>query len=231
MIKALLTIDDISSENTVDIVKYLNELDITVIMFAVGQWVEKNHEPAIYALQHGMIVGNHSYSHPEFSGLSMEEAIAEIEKCEEVLEKIYRQAGVERRYRPFRFPYGDKGGENRAALQKYLSDKAFDKVRDTRITYPWWKEYGHDRDIDTMWTFDFEEYRIRKGSGFTMDDVIKRVQDQDPANGAPMLAEGGNHIILLHAHDETEELVPEYYKTLISILLSHGVEFEKPQFM
>lgn len=231
MIRAILTIDDISSTNTTDIVKYLNEKGITAIMFAVGQWVEQKPEQAVYALQHGMIVGNHSYSHPSFSSLSMEEATAEIEKCEAVLDKIYSEAGVERRYRPLRFPYGDKGGENKAALQEYLAEKGFNKVKDTQISYPWWKENGLDRDIDTLWTFDFAEYRIRRDSGFTMEDVFKRIEDPAPESGAAMLAEGGRHIILMHAHDETDELVPGYYRTLIGTLLDRGVEFEKPEFM
>ena len=85
MIRALLTIDDISSHNTIDIVDYLNEAGITAVMFAVGQRIEQDPEPAVYAIKHGMIVGNHSYSHPSFSSLTMEESIEEIRRCEESL--------------------------------------------------------------------------------------------------------------------------------------------------
>ena len=230
MIRALLTIDDISSHNTIDIVDYLNGAGITAVMFAVGQRIEQDPEPAVYALKHGMIVGNHSYSHPAFSLLSMEESIEEIERCEESLNRIYAKAGIERRYRPFRFPYGDKGGQNRAQLQKYLSEQGFSKVRDTDIPYPWWKEHGLDRDIDTLWTFDFAEYNIRENSGFTMDDVWKRINDPDPDSGAAILADNGVHIILLHAHDETEELVPGYYRILVDHLLGCGVKFDDPDF-
>ena len=231
MIKAVLTIDDIASKNTPAIVDYLNEKWIKCVMFAWGEFVENHFDEAVYALKNGMIVGNHSYSHPNFSKLSLEEGIHEIEKCEAVLEKLYKAANVERRYRPFRFPYGDKGGENKAALHKYLAEKGFDKLDDRSIDCPWWKEYGMDKDIDTYWTFDLAEYNIRKGSGFTADDVIKRINDPSPANGTPMLAENGNHIILLHAHDETEELVPEYYKRFIGYLLEKGVTFTEPGFI
>ena len=142
MIKALLTIDDISSENTTAIVDYLVEKGITAIMFAWGENVERLPEAAEYALKKGMIVGNHSYSHPHFSELSFEEYVNEIEKNEEILNKIYQSAGVERKYRPFRFPYGDKGGDNKEALQKYLFEKGFDKVDDTKIPFKSWKENG-----------------------------------------------------------------------------------------
>ncbi len=34
--------------------------------------------------------------------------------------------------------------------------------------------------------------------------------------------------MLLHAHDETEELVPEYYRHFIDYLLEQGVIFDDP---
>ena len=160
MNSALLTIDDIASKNTPAIVDYLNEKRIKAILFATGQNVERYYEEALYAVKNGMIVGNHSYSHPAFSSLSMKECMEEIEKCEIVLERLYKDSGVERVFRPFRFPYGNKGGDNKNALQKYLKEKGFQKVDDTHITYPWWRENSLDTDIDTFWTFDFEEYKI-----------------------------------------------------------------------
>ena len=90
-----------------------------------GEKAEKNPEPVVYALRHGMIVGNHGYSHPAFSQLSLEEGILEIEKTEKILNHIYEMAGVERRFRPFRFPYGDKGGQNREQLQAYLREGVY----------------------------------------------------------------------------------------------------------
>ena len=69
---------------------------------------------------------------------------------EEVLDRFYEQAGVERRFRPFRFPYGDKGGDNKELLQDFLKENAFDKVKDTELGYPWWSERGLDKDIDTF---------------------------------------------------------------------------------
>ena len=230
MIQAILTIDDIASKNTPAIVDYLNGKGIRAILFAVGRNIEKNWDEAVYAVKSGMIVGNHSDSHPAFSELSLEEGIADIERCEEKLDELYRAAGAPRKYRPFRFPYGNKGGKNKAALQRYLAEKGFDKVKDTQIPYPWWKEAGLDRDIDTLWTFDFEEYRIRPGSGFTQDDVWNKMHDAHPASGAPLFAERGRHILLLHAHDETDAMAPGYYRLFIDHLLENGVAFAEPEF-
>ena len=200
-------------------------------MFAWGQRVEEHYENALYALKKGAIIGNHSYSHPFFSKISLEEAIEEIEKNEEILNKLYKDAGVERKYRPFRFPYGDKGGENKDALQKYFREHGFHKVKDTQIPYAIWKEMGLDKDIDTFWTFDFGEYEIRPGSGVTIENILERTRQVNPELGKSLLTDTeGSHIIIIHAHDETEELVPEYYRILIDHLLDNGFVFDAPEF-
>ena len=228
---AVLTMDDIASNNTRAIVDYLCSKKIPVLMFAWGERVLEHYDNAVYALQKGAIVGNHSFTHPFFSKLTLKEGIEEIEKTEKLLDKLYQDAGVERKYRPFRFPYGDKGGENKDALQAYLREHGFNKVKDTQIPYAIWKEMGLDKDIDTFWTFDFAEYEIRPGSGVTMENILTRAEEVNPELGKSLLTdEDGSHLLLIHAHDETEELVPEYYKTLIQKLLDHGFVFDEPEF-
>ncbi len=229
--RALLTMDDIASKNTPAIVDYLEEKHIPVIFFAWGQNIERYHDEALYALKKGNIIGNHSYTHPQFSSISLEDGIKEIEKCEQILDDLYKEAGVARTYRPFRFPYGDKGGANKEGLQKYLVSHGFNKVDDREITYPWWKEQGLDRDIDTFWTFDFAEYNIRPGSGFTAEDVLKRMHDKNPKSGAALFAPDCYNMLLFHAHDETDEMVPGYYRLFLDECLKNGVEFVEPKFL
>lgn len=231
MIKAYLTMDDITSNNTRAIIDYFCEKGIQAVLFAWGERVESNYEDAIYALKKGMIIGNHSYTHPHFSELSFEEGIAEIEKCEDILNKLYKDAGVERKYRTFRFPYGDKGGDNKEAYQEYFKTEGFTKLDDREISVPWWSENGLDKEIDTYWTFDFAEYGIRKGSDFTKEDVMRRIDGffNEIENGA--VDKNSNHFFLIHAHDETEELVPEYYKIFIDEVINRGVYFDKPKFL
>ena len=231
MNSVLLTIDDIASRNTTSIVDALCDRQISAILFATGANVERHWDEAVYALCKGMIVGNHSYSHPGFSSLTLEEGIADIEKCEAVLERLYREAGVERIYRPFRFPYGDKGGENKAALQQYLAQRHFDKVDDRHIPYAWWHENGLDQDIDTLWTFDFEEYRIQYDPAFNQESVWAKTRDVNPRTGAALFGENQRHILLMHAHDETDAVWPGYYRELLDNLLANGVMFDKPAFI
>lgn len=231
MYSGILTIDDMASENTPKIVDYLKQKGIKPILFAVGGNVERYYDEAVYAVKNGMIVGNHSYSHPAFSSLSLHDCIDEIEKCERVLDRLYRDSGVERIYRPFRFPYGDKGGEKKDALQSYLRENGFHKVADTQIPYPWWKENRLDADIDTFWTFDFEEYVIRPGSGYTKDFVWNKMHDEHPNSGAVLFAEGHRHLLLMHDHAETEQMLPGYYRLFVEHLLENGFVFEEPVFL
>ena len=88
-----------------------------------------------------------------------------------------------------------------------------------------------DTDIDTFWTFDFEEYKIRPDSDFTRESVWEKMHDADPKVGAALFGENNRHILLLHAHDETEEMLPQYYKVFIEHLLEKGLTFEEPGFL
>ena len=102
---------------------------------------------------------------------------------------------------------------------------------DTGLDYPWWKEFGLDKDIDTFWTFDFEEYRLPWNDGFTRESVLSKMTDLNPARGAALFKEGNAHIILTHAHDETDAVWPDYYKEMIDLALKNGVVFDKPEFL
>lgn len=227
----LLTIDDVPSRNTPAIVDELCARNITAIMFAVGMNVERFYDEAVYAVRKGMIVGNHSYSHAAFSAITLEEGIGEIEKCEAILERVYQDAGVERKHRPFRFPYGDKGGANKEALQNYLAQNGFDKVDDRHLPYDWWRENSLDKDIDTLWTFDFEEYRTQNDEAFTRDSVWDKMNDANPKLGAALYGENQRHILLMHAFDETEAVWPGYYRELLDALQQRGVTFDPPAFI
>ena len=228
---ALLTIDDFASRNTPALVDYLTEKGIRPILFGWGEMIEKHYDEALYAVKKGFIVGNHSYSHPHFSELTTQQAIEEVEKCEAVLNKLYCDAGVERTWRPFRFPYGDKGGNNKDALQQYFREHGFHKVDDRHIPYPWWKESACYKDIDTFWTFDFEEYRLAWNDGFTYASIQAKMQNPAPVQGAALYGENQRNILLLHDHAETNAVLPGYYRLFIEDMLKNGIVFDEPRFL
>ena len=228
---ALLTIDDFASRNTPALVDYLTEKGIRPILFGWGEMIEKHYDEALYAVKKGFIVGNHSYSHPHFSELTTQQAIEEVEKCEAVLNKLYCDAGVERTWRPFRFPYGDKGGNNKDALQQYFREHGFHKVDDRHIPYTWWKESACYKDIDTFWTFDFEEYRLAWNDGFTYASIQAKMQNPAPVQGAALYGENQRNILLLHDHAETDAVLPGYYRLFIEDMLKNGIVFDEPKFL
>ena len=228
---ALLTIDDFASRNTPALVDYLTEKGIRPILFGWGEMIEKHYDEALYAVKKGFIVGNHSYSHPHFSELTTQQAIEEVEKCEAVLNKLYCDAGVERTWRPFRFPYGDKGGNNKDALQQYFREHGFHKVDDRHIPYTWWKESACYKDIDTFWTFDFEEYRLTWNDGFTYASIQAKMQNPSPVQGAALYGENQRNILLLHDHAETDAVLPGYYRLFIEDMLKNGIVFDEPRFL
>lgn len=231
MSKAYLTIDDGITVNTPNIINYLCEKEITPILFTIGKQIETHWDEALYALKMGAIIGNHSYSHPHFSELTLSECITEIENQEDILNKLYHTAGVERKYKLMRFPYGDKGGKNKEDLQKYLKKNHFCRIDDSNIRYDWYKENALDTDIDVLWTFDFAEYMLVNNNGYTYDSILHRIHDNNPPTGGVLLEENSYHIILIHDHIETEKVMPDYFKKIIDYVIAFGVEFLRPQFI
>ena len=221
MSKLILTIDDIPQSVTVPMVDYLCEKKIPAVFFAVGMNIEKNSAPAIYALKKGFLIGNHSYSHPAFSSLSFEEGVKEIERTEELLDWLYEMAGVRRTARLFRFPYIDKGSEKQEQFQAYLRSAGFQKLDDREITAKGYQR--HAGDMDVACSFDCQEYNIPPGT-MTMEDVLERIHKGDLGNGA-FVTDDSTQIVLLHSHDDTERLVPGYYRIILDELIQVGGSF------
>jgi peptidoglycan/xylan/chitin deacetylase (PgdA/CDA1 family) len=228
MSKAYLTIDDSTTANTPKIMEYLRGKGITPILFSVGQQIQAHWDEALYALKMGAIIGNHSYSHPHFSELTFSECIREIEKQEDLLDELYQAAGVEKKYKLLRFPYGDKGGKYKEDLQYYLRKNHFCKIDDSCIHSDWYMENSLDTDIEVFWTFDFGEYMLRENSGFTYENIIQRIHDDSPPAGGALLEKDAYHIILIHDHIETEKLMPNYFEKIIDYVIASGVAFMTP---
>lgn len=100
--KVALTFDDgpnpIVTPKVLDILK---ENDIKATFFILGNQVHANSDLLSRILEEGHAIGNHSWSHPNFDNLSIEEAVKEIENTQSALENTIG-------YRPslFRPPYG-----------------------------------------------------------------------------------------------------------------------------
>ena len=111
MKKILLTIDDTPSSFTNRRIEVLQKYDIPAVVFARGEFIEKNKQQLINVIKSGFLVGNHSYSHSYFSNITFMECVEEINKTEELIDECYLKADVKRRRKIIRFPFGDRGGD------------------------------------------------------------------------------------------------------------------------
>ena len=89
--------DDIDS-----ILKILEENNVKITFFMVGDWIEKYPEEVKKIYEAGHEIGSHSDTHPHVNNLSYEENIEEIEKSNDKIEKITGS-----RTNLYRTPYGE----------------------------------------------------------------------------------------------------------------------------
>lgn len=99
--KIAITFDDGPSEKTKEIVDMLDELQIKATFFVLGCNVQTHQDELKYINDHYHEIGNHSYSHPNFKKLSVQEGLEEINQTQEI---VYQT--IQRYPRIFRFPYG-----------------------------------------------------------------------------------------------------------------------------
>lgn len=91
-----------SAENTETILDVLKRNDLQTTIFLTGAWVEDYPELAKRMVSDGHEIANHSYSHPDFTGLSKSEILSELTQTMTSFEKILGQKGSPL----FRPPFG-----------------------------------------------------------------------------------------------------------------------------
>ncbi|MFN8379826.1 MAG: polysaccharide deacetylase family protein [Anaerolineae bacterium] len=104
-----LTIDDAPSETFLDKLDVLDRYGICAIWFCQGNLMEQRPNAVREAISRGHVIGNHSYTHASFEELTVDQGVAEITATDAIIDKLHDEAGRPRRYRYFRFPYGNKG--------------------------------------------------------------------------------------------------------------------------
>jgi peptidoglycan-N-acetylglucosamine deacetylase len=99
-----LTFDDGSDgENLQKIIDILDENEIHATFFLTGQAAKAHSKQIKNLLANGNTIGNHSYSHPQFTKLSVSKMEKELMQAEKTIVKITGQST-----KPyFRPPYGD----------------------------------------------------------------------------------------------------------------------------
>lgn len=88
-----LTFDDgPHPEHTGPLLDLLAEHNAKASFFLIGQQIERHPELARRIADEGHTLGNHSYSHPRFETLSLDEQFAEIDRTDALLASIDGQA-------------------------------------------------------------------------------------------------------------------------------------------
>lgn len=246
MKNAYLTIDDSPSERMGDLIQILQHLQIPAIFFCIGKNLERYPHFAIQAIQNGFVLGNHSWSHPHFSKISIEKAFLEIQQTDELLDDIYQQAGIQRVHKWFRFPYGDKGDGRKGLVFEPIKKK--NRIRHQMIqtllrglgytcpafpgiTYQFYQK-NLAKDVDWHWTFDIMEWSLAQRKPTfnigNLPQVINRITSVNPPDCRGYLSETprwlespSDEIILLHDHTETANYLP----TILQSLLTQGLAF------
>jgi peptidoglycan/xylan/chitin deacetylase (PgdA/CDA1 family) len=243
-----LTIDDAPSMDFTRKVNYLKSKKIPALFFCRGDYLEKRKDFAIDAIEQGFILGNHSFNHPHFSQLSLIECQEQIQKTDEIIEQIYKDAGVQRPGKFFRFPFGDKGGDKDAelgwsedhrchiqAIQNLLRKEGYYQPKFENITYHWYNTAGLNQDADVYWTyytFDCEVTSDQK-EGVTnslgyhdLDSLFARMDENVPEGCRGLNFSGSNDIILIHDYLGIEDM----FIPLIEALITKGIRFKLPKF-
>lgn len=179
---AYLTIDDVPSRRFPDKLAYLKREGIPALLFCVGAQAKGREEELVVALLAGCELGNHSFSHPHFSEIGLEEGRSEILKTDALLRSVYDRASIPWERKFFRFPFFDRGGEaaKAAALQ--------DTLRELGYRRPAAQEDGG---LDVGCSFDQAEYCLDR------EAALAKIDPCHPAD---------RDVILIHDHEKSHEV-------------------------
>ena len=249
MKKAYLTIDDAPSPDFAPKLEFLYQKGIPALLFCEGRYIEQREEVLCAAIERGFVIGNHAFSHPHFSDLSIEKCKWEIQQTHELIEHLYQRTGRERPARYFRFPYFDSGGnangaayeaqwnrppaeqfqyeqaDKRQEIQQYLRDLGYRQPKFEGIN----PQYSTDphllTGVDVRCTFDQAEYWLGNADApwglSTEAAILARIDEDFPYEGRGLNCLDMVDIILVHDHDYTTDL---FYR-IIERYLEKGIQF------
>lgn len=224
-----LTIDDAPSDDFRNKVNFLVQNNIPAIFFCVGKYITpKRENDIIYAIKKGFLIGSHSWNHSNFENLSKSQIREEISKTDELLNKLYDDAGVKRNIKLFRFPFIKKGGSNRDYTQLVLRDLGYESPKfENIIITPYNEQKG---DLDVSCTYDTMDWTVADGSYMfginSLKDIYARMDEDKPFEGRSLNYEKSNDIIMMH----DDERIKDIFQLIIKRLIDKGIKFELPKF-
>lgn len=239
-----LTIDDVPSEDCLNKLDFLDAHGIKAVWFAEGQYIKIRKSVAVEILKRGHVLGNHAYSHPQFSAIPLDDCFEEILKTHTLLRDIYAAAGVAWTNHYFRFPFGDKGDglygqvdgtltkrgmERHAAIQGLLNSLNYTQPAWNKITYEHFKSAGMHRTRDWYWTYDSHDWCANSDHPVhgidSTEKVLARIDEDLPFDGRGINYPDSADIVLVHDHVTPDDL----FQQIIKKLLTKDVIFKLPE--
>jgi len=233
-----LTIDDSPSPHTDAMIDFLNDHNIPSLLFVRGDMVDHfGMDSLVRAVQSGHVIGNHSYAHKRFGTLSYDEAIADIEKTDDLINQIYDRAGVKRPGFYFRFPYLDRGDNDPverhfdnianidinadprvAKIQNYLNDNGYTQPF-PMCNHPLYQNQSIKSSADCLMTYTSFDWmltkrHIGKWDYKTTDDLKRRIDEGD-------MSQCRGNILIFHDQDEIFEI----FKDLLEYMINSRYSF------
>jgi peptidoglycan-N-acetylglucosamine deacetylase len=228
---AYVTIDDGPSEDTHANVDFLVENGIPAVMFFSGDAIDRFPAEALRAAKAGIIIGNHSTSHPYFSKLRFDQAVNEIQGQDDRIEALYEKAGIPRPAKVFRFPYGDKGGDDKDAIQDFLRTSGYQRLKDGKVRRRDFLGKRLGVDYDLTWTYDACDYKfLGPDSGWTKESYVGRLSEMIFKAKAGFGAPSSEEVILMHDIPAINANLPGYFRFFLGLLKERGVSFKRPVF-
>ena len=200
----------------------------------------------VAAIREGFVIGNHSYSHPHFSIISVDNAREEITKTDKIIDTLYLQAGRQRPAKWFRFPYGDTGDNSngkifnwislrdkkkKAIFQSFLSNLNYTQPNFANINYRYYIRILKTQ-LDWNWTFDSMDWALlSKNNSAIFTEIIKRIHQKHPKDfrgfwnfSNRWRNTTSDEIILMHDHENSAS----FFQGIIENLLEISHRFELP---
>jgi peptidoglycan-N-acetylglucosamine deacetylase len=236
---AYLTIDDGPTEDFADKLEFLESKTIKAIWLCVGKRLLWHRQAAILAITKGHIIGNHSYSHPHFSQISLEEAKREILSTDRIIEEIYQDAGIRRPLKVFRFPHLDKGtgkyynnfrwGKAHVRrIQRFLRELGYQQPNFKGVTYRWYRRAKLAAYADIACSYDTLDWVVCANKAHhhgyhDLESLLRKIDKNLPEEGHGINYPSSNEVITMHAG------VPmDVFESLITKFVSKGLKFQLP---